>query len=275
MQAEGVLSTILPALPVTELNGVKIYPEQADTNSAPGDQGITSKRTESQALIATQAGTITLPAIDITWWDVEEEKVQVTSLPSRTIEVTGANKRPQTDSTAATPDISQAHDAPPLPLGQGNSVNRTWQWIAIAFFCLWLLTLAALMWIFLARSKHQKTQAENANNQPVFNASLLKEAKKQLESACQSKDAKQARNALIALFKQLYRNANIRNLMDVETAANSADLNAAIKDLDAALYRGGDHIQWEPGNLMQAAMKALEQPSDNKGKQVLEPLYPN
>ena len=274
MQAEGVLSTILPALPTTELQGVKIYPEQADTSSAPSDQGIVSTRTESQALIATQTGAIKLPAIDITWWDVEAEEVRVTTLPARTIEVTGTSSRPQTDSTTASPEIRQTAEAPPLSLAQSGSVNRTWQWIAIAFFCLWLVTAVALIWILLTRKGNQPAPQNQTDNKPAFSAALLKEARKQLQTACQNNDAKQARSALINLFKQHHQNAGIRNLQDVEDIVETEALRASIRELDAVLYRGESGKQWSPNNLQKAVDSALNKPAAKKQKQVLEPLYP-
>lgn len=274
MQAEGVLSTILPALPSTDLKGVKIYPEQADTSSAPSDQGIVSTRTESQALIATQTGTINLPAIDVTWWDVDAEEVKVTTLPARTIQVTGTTSRPQTDSTTASPEIRQTTEAPPLSLAQSGSVNRTWQWIAIAFFCLWLMTAIALIWVVMTRRGKQSTSQDQADNKPAFSAALLKDARKQLQSACQGNDPKQARTALINLFKQHYQRDGVRNLQDVEDIAETEALRASIRELDAVLYRGENSKQWNPELLLKAVDSALSKPISKKQKQILEPLYP-
>ncbi|MBA56042.1 MAG: hypothetical protein CMK89_16445 [Pseudomonadales bacterium] len=274
MQAEGVLSTILPALPSTDLQGVKIYPEQADTSSAPSDQGMVSTRTESQALIATQTGTINLPAIDITWWDVDAEEVKVTTLPARTIQVAGTSSRPQTDITAASPELSQTAEAPPLSLAQSGSVNRTWQWIAIAFFGLWLVTAAALIWILATRKANQTTNQSKPDNKPTYSDALLKDAKKQLQSACKSNDAKQARTALINLFKQHHQNDGVRNLQDVEEVAETEALRASIRELDAVLYRGESSKQWNSDMLLKAVESALSKPVTKQQKQVLAPLYP-
>ncbi|MEE2731579.1 MAG: BatD family protein [Pseudomonadota bacterium] len=273
MQAEGVLSTILPALPVNEIKGVKIYPEQADTASAVGDQGIVSTRTESQALIATQPGAINLPEITITWWDVDAEKVQVTSLPARAIQVTGSANRPQTDSTLTVPEPGQTSDAPPLSLGQANSVNQTWQWIAVALLCLWLITLGALVWILLAKKRTRSLSADHSHS-PQFSPALLKQAHKNLTSACHNQDARSARSALIELFRQRYQDAGIRNLEAVQAHAESDSLVAAIRELDAHLYRQGTKAAWSSGKLMESVEAVLKKPRETHTNPVLAPLYP-
>lgn len=275
MQAEGVLSTILPAVPSSDIQGVKIYPEQAENNSSVGEHGIVSTRTESLALIATEAGTIELPPVDVTWWDVEEQAVKVTSLPARTIQVTGTNSRPQTDSTANQPPrFNQSGEAPPPPLGQSDNINQTWQWIAIAFFCLWLLTVVALIWVLIARKGNQKAQ-QNEGTTTLFSGSKLREANKALQTACKDQNPKAARAALIDLFRQHYKDEAIKNLDDVARCADTDALKTAIRDLDARLYKGEAQSNWDTGFLQQAAQEALTKPTAASQKPVLQPLYPN
>ncbi|MCP5019570.1 MAG: protein BatD [Ketobacter sp.] len=273
MQAEGVLATILPAVPDTSIQGVKIYPEQADTNSKATDDGIVSSRTESLALIATQTGDITLPPMDITWWDVEENAVKVTSLPARVIRVTGTTSRPQTDNTVnAQADTSQAGDTPPPAFSQGESVNRTWQWIAIAFLLLWVITLGLLVWIW--QSRNPQIKPKEASGESPFSNSLLKHAQKELQTACNNNSPKAARTALIALFQQHYKNPNIKNLDDIARIAQSEPLSSAFRNLDAELYKEDKDKTWRPEFLLQATAEVLSKPTTNKSNPVLEPLYP-
>lgn len=275
MQAEGVLSTILPTVPTSDIEGVRIYPEQAESNSSVGEHGIVSTRTESQALIATQAGTIELPAIDVTWWDVEEQAVKVTSLPARTIQVTGTNSRPQTDSSAAqAPPLSSAGESPPPPLGQ-TSINQTWQWIAVAFFCLWLLTLALLIWALLSRRANSRATGQEDNQASPFSAGQLREANKALQAACKAQDAKAARIAVIELFRQQFRDSTIRNLDDVAQKAGTDALPGALRDLEAHLYKNKNEAKWNSEALLKATQEALSRPATKDQKQVLQPLYPS
>lgn len=272
MQAEGILPTILPAVPATNIDGVKIYPEQADTSSTEGDSGIVGTRTESLALIATQTGDITLPSVDITWWDVEEQAVKVTSLPARTIKVTGTSRRAQTDTTVnPQPSVSAAGDTPPPALGQSENVNQTWQWIAIAFLALWLITLIAFLWYVFARTR--KPDINEVTQAPTFTAAGLKQARKELASACNSKNPKLARVALIELFRQQYQSNSIRNLDDVLRKTRSEPLASAIRDLDSALYKVGAG-EWKPDFLLKTTDEVLAKPIVGQSQEVLEPLYP-
>ena len=102
----------------------------------------------------------------------------------------------------------------------------------------------------------------------------MKDAKKQLQSACKSNDAKQARTALINLFKQHHQNDGVRNLQDVEEVAETEALRASIRELDAVLYRGESSKQWNSDMLLKAVESALSKPVTKQQKQVLAPLYP-
>jgi len=275
LQAQGVLGTILPALPTPTLDGVKIYPEPAETNSEASDNGMTGTRKESQALIATSAGNYQLPPVSVTWWDVDEQKVKVSTLPAHSLQVTGSASRPQMDNATpqTTAPTAGSGDLPPPTLGQPDSVNRTWQWIAIAALGLWLITLIALLWVLLGRN-HNRTPATDERQQPHFSAALLSQAKRTLHSACKEHNPKAARIALIEYYRQQRHNSAIHNLDDILTIADSDAIAAAIRKLDSCLYRDQGQA-WEGASLWNAVNQSKLSAAEQTDKSALAPLHPN
>ncbi|MBF0137394.1 MAG: protein BatD [Magnetococcales bacterium] len=87
LHAKGLAATQLPEIAKPRLDGVNIYPDQPVIQSQPKGKWILGEREEKWAMVATRPGTYTLPAIDIPWWDVTEERAKVAQLPSRTLTV--------------------------------------------------------------------------------------------------------------------------------------------------------------------------------------------
>jgi len=273
--AEGLLTTILPSLPETRIKGVKIYPEQPENSSTSGAKGIISSRTVSQAIIATQAGEVELPAIDITWWDVDQQEVKVTTLPAHTLTVSGSGMQSQTDSNA-TPSLNTPANPKPTPTAAATTpgISSTWQWLAITFFLLWIVTGSVLLWLFLKRKKPENTQLEtNSNN----NETSLKAAKEELEKACQENHAHKARNAVIQVFRQHWEDSSVRNLQHISQRLAYEPLTLALDELDQHLYRrdGDSDAAWNGSTLLSIVEDSLNQPqAAPTTKEPLAPLYP-
>ncbi len=272
MEADGLADTVLPPIPTPSIPGIKVYPEQANTNSTVGAHGMVSKRVESQAIIATQLGTIEIPQVDITWWDVNEEAVKVTSLPARKMTVVGSTAPVQTDSTITSTPASLANstDVAPQSLQQMPNSNSTWQWIAIGSLGLWLVTVVAFIGLYL-RGRNKSTPSEEA--EPTFTSAQLKSAKKALKEACNQNDPKQAREALINLFKQHWQDNSIKNLDHIAQRSNNEPLSSALLNLDKCLYQP-NASKWESGFLLKTVEEGLSKTHDKAKEKDLAPLYP-
>lgn len=277
IEAEGLVETLLPPVPTPSINGIKIYPEQANTNSTVGANGLLSKRVESQAIIATQAGTIELPSVEITWWDVNEEKVKTTSVAARTFEVIGSSAGLQTNqnTTPIPAPVTGPDDSAPQSL-QTAPTNTTWQWIAIGSLALWVITLVGLIWVLFSKNtKHKPTQE---GTQSPFNNAALKAAKKALQTACNQNDPKQAREAVIQLFRQHWKDNTIKNLNHIAGRANNEPLSSAFNNLDQCLYKsqgsGQADSSWDSRFLLNAVEETLAKGVTTQTKKELAPLYP-
>lgn len=271
LEAEGLAQSVLPPLSLPEQDGVKIYPEQPEITSNIGPRGMLSTRKENFAIIATQAGTLKLPPVEVTWWDVDDEKVKVAKLPARTVNIGGTARQAQTDAQPQAPAVAPPEDAAPESLQEG--ANTTWQWIALVAVLLWLITLAVGGYLFWQRRK-PTTQAETRTESP-FTKQAEKQSRNALQEACNRNDAKSARQQLIQLYRQVFKSTDIHNLDDVLHYTPDDALSTALKNLDAALYKNRTG-QWNGSDLVSKVNAALEQQAKAHTQQTskLAPLFP-
>lgn len=272
LEAEGLASSALPPIHIPELPGLKIYPEQADIQSNIGPRGMLSTRTENIAMIATQGGNVTLPPVEITWWDVDEQKLKIAQLPPRTISISGAVRKAQTDAAPQAPVSNPGDDTAPTSLGSKDTAS-TWRWIALMAVLLWLITVAVFAYL-LHQRRPQSALAQPP--EPVYSKAAEKDALNRFLNAARANDAKAARSGLIALYRQHFQTPTIHNLDDVLAWTPSPALAQALRELHASLYKPDQPQDWQGKALADAVEQALEQPprrATTKSSS-LAPLFP-
>ena len=91
IEAEGAPAILLPPTPFVPIAGTRVYPSTPQLNDGlnQGSDGLSSTRTDRATYMLEEAGTITLPAIGIAWWDVTDEKIQRARLDPQSFTVAG------------------------------------------------------------------------------------------------------------------------------------------------------------------------------------------
>lgn len=280
LEAIGVAPSLLPPLPVPEGKGFKVYPEPADTRSLPDAQGVSSRRVETQAYIPTQPGTLTLPTIEVPFWNVQTDKLDKAVLPGRTLTVTGAaaastQALSATDNgTASGQTASQALSTlsgAASPAGNSESA-RVWQWLSLGLLLTWVITL--VLWFLQTRkSRAQATHTSNSDEQVPATLSRSRDA---LLNACKQNHPVIARKALVAWFKQLDSGHAIHSLGHVRQYALSALLARAASELEQTLYRPAEGISWNSDALRKgiADEESQRRIKKREAKSQLNPLHP-
>ncbi len=272
IEAEGLAPSTLPPIKPPSFDNLKMYPEQAETGSNIGPRGLISKRVENLAMIATTGGDITLPAVEVTWWDVDEEQVKVAHLPERSIHIAGTATHQQTDAPLQAPSAST--DADEAPQSLGESGNHTWQWLALIALLLWLVTLGVAGWLWRKRQQTPANPAPVVAGTAEFSPLAAKAAQQQFEAACASNDARAARTALIEWYRQQFHNPHIHNLDQVAQQTPAPELQQAVQKLDAVLYRSARASDWNGAELQQAVQLAQSHQTSVPTVSHLQPLYP-
>ena len=246
LKAEGLSSAQLPPLPQPIVDGLRRYPDQAKLTNEVQDQSLVGSREEREALVPNRSGDITLPALEVVWWNTRNDQLERTQLPAHTLTV------------AADPALM------PPSLGQAStSVNGKrlllWPW-QLASFILLLTTLLGFGLWWRARQLPAIIKTAPAGPSP---RTLLDD----LRRACQANDPHATRQALDAWARQQPETL-------AEMAARFDPLSVALDDLNGALYsESGQH--WQGETLWQAfqALPPSTQPVQQEPGS-LPPLYP-
>jgi hypothetical protein len=256
--ADGLLETQLPELEIETTPGFRQYPDQPELDREVTATGIRARRTERFAVIAQAAGMIELPAVEVPWWNVDEERWEVAKIEGRTIDVLPAADVPVDDVAVAAP----AGAPPVVPPHSG-----IWPWISGVLAAGWLLTLAA--WFYSARMDIRRDRRrEIATRQPSARQLI-----KQLGSACRVDDAQRARDLLLQWARLQFADDPPGSLGTL-AARLDGPLGSEIAALEAALY-GPNPAEWRGLRLAELvrATQVIRRRDAGKDEDPLLPLY--
>ncbi|MCG9731212.1 BatD family protein [Shewanella sp. Isolate13] len=209
--ASNTDETSLPEIQINTPSALKAYPEKPQRNTFLRDNQMVSQLTQTTAIVATRAGTYTLPEIKVPWWNPHLNKQQFATLPARTITVTGG-AAPEPTSAQVTPE-------------SGNTSAGFWPWLSLVLAGLWLGTL--LLWL-KERKRTPIQPSINDTSKAVRPSSSLAA----LQSACQADNASAVLNALTRYYSELYQ----RPMTLSQIAATNSTIGHSINQLQQAAY---------------------------------------
>jgi hypothetical protein len=247
LKVEGLAASQLPALPATDVNGLRRYPDQPVLSNQSTDRGIVGSREEREALVPSRSGAIELPTVDVVWWNTFEDHLEHSSLPARTLQVAN-NPSLQVDTPTGNLQPSIVD----------NDVLWWWKLSTLILACTTLLGFG-LWW----RARWQPAVHRAAQTGPSPRT-LMDDIKR----ASQANDPQATRQALDAWARQ-----QPETLADM--AARFVPLSDALDGLNGALYsETGQH--WQGEDLWRAirTIPAAERVQDPVGDSGLPPLYP-
>jgi hypothetical protein len=273
LSANGLTAAQLPSVADGKaVDGFKLYPDQAQLTDDKNDSGIVGKRVQKIAYIPTRPGSVTLPPVEVKWWDAAAGKEQVATLPARSFSVLpgkqpAAGATPSTlpapDAAAPTAAIDTAVTAP-IQTPTNVSVGW-WPWLSLTLACGWGATLF-LWW----RSRRQIEKPASVD--PLDDS--LKTVIRQLKTRCTGNDAV-ASKALLLRWARLQWPQDPPVSLTAIARRSKPELAEALTQLDRALYANGE-IVWHGAELAQLISDRIAENSSTKPDQseALKPLYP-
>jgi len=270
---DGVGTGQLPDITMSETDQLKNYPDQPVTDEQPSSKGLLSTRTQKFAVIPSQPGKHTIPAIEIPWWNTTLDKMQVAKIAAGHLTASGAAPMAATpvDTPPATmnkPEEESSADSPLVDtvLTNNSSTNTLLLGIIIVLIILWLITLYVLL-----QSKRSSAAAKKVK--PVNDKARQKAALKQLQTACQKNQPAAVRDALTQWAKTRWPQDPPNNLDDIAMRL-PVEASRHINHLSTSLYGQGKD-DWDAHAIWQA-IKGFPATSDNTSNtndDALEPLY--
>ncbi|VUD48735.1 hypothetical protein TDB9533_01293 [Thalassocella blandensis] len=270
LNAQGLMSSQLPKLlKESQLNEVKVYTEQPTLNDEHGDNGMSSSRMESAAVIVSQNGKTTLPAVRIPWWDVKSDSLKYAEIPAQQVTASGSvsNASYEQQPTTQTPTESLEHAG--VPAGTLAELNL-WRLLAVVFG-LSSLVFASL-WIRL-QLKVRRTQQDEEGIKQLASMDY-KAALKAITDACNTGNKVEIRDALLYWASLHWPTSSISTLQQLQLMVEDKEIKLAFRSLDKDIY-GGSETQEFDASAFNAKFNSWLQDSHKKhsNTQELEAFY--
>ena len=291
LTAKGLSGSQIPAIEMPVPDGLRRYPEPPESESRTDGATLFGVSRQSYTLIPTRAGPLTLPGIDVSWWDTDVQRERIARVPALTLEVVGgataagqsftvdADSRPDNapadepepgvDSGA--PTVAEARTPSEIAQTPASSTSGRQPWVLIgaALFAI-LAAAGATAWRWTRRRAQAPRPTPPAQpNQP--SARALREP---LRQACLADNPLATAKALLAWARARWPTHAPANLAEIARRLPAAE--GPIRALEQTLYapEGGG---WSGIPLWQAFVKAEDsnKRERNTDKDALEPLYPH
>lgn len=256
VRALGLLKSALPLLEVAYPEQLKAYPEgpRAETQLNAGT--VESSQSQTTALVAVKPGRITLPEVQLHWWDTLNNQARVAVIPERSLTIEAApGSSPTPDPVVpATAETATAADGSTVMAAEpeltSNPFNQWMTVVAIFFALAWLLTL--LLWL---RRRRSAIPGPTANQRETAGNVVDLETLKQHALAGRMETLQE----IPRWAREAFGRPGIRTLKDTRAFFADTELDQAISALEEFHFGGKSRqsAQWQHGPALAGALQRL------------------
>jgi hypothetical protein len=259
--AEGLLETQVPELRLEQVSGIRQYPDQPELTRERTPDGLKVTRTERYAVIAQAAGEALIPAAEMPWWNVREERWEVARLEAEVITVAAGEQEASVPTTGA-----QAV----TPAADFVTSTSYWPLVSAVLSLAWLTTI--LLWL-RARFGIGKGKREAEQLRAHTASRSNRRLSKQLHAACRADDAARARDLLLEWAKHELEPDPPTNLGRLRERLPEP-LATEVGALEAALY-GRASEPWSGRGLatLVERLDSVKSTAEKGDEDPLAPLY--
>jgi pyruvate/2-oxoglutarate dehydrogenase complex dihydrolipoamide acyltransferase (E2) component len=300
LRALGASSEQLPRFELPSIDGIRQYPEGTRDQTVPSDEGVISVLEQKIGLVPTRAGTLTLPAIEVQWFDVQSKQSRTATLPAETIEILPASGASTASAAAAAPQASSASaasvqksapaaapaaSAPTAPSaatasaekrgidGAGTPQAASWPHgrLVVPGVALAALLVAGSAWLALRRRR----PAAAPENPAAQAAPRPRPSLDAVKRACQVNDPRAARDALLVWARATWPADAPGSLGAIARRLGHEGFRREVAALDAQLY-GQGVTGWSGAALLRAFTEASASAGEAAKAEapILPGLYP-
>lgn len=245
LEAEGLTAAQLPDLVPENVENFNVYSEKVEEQTTDRPDGVRGKRSQKIVFLPTKTGKLTLPSITLRWWDINEQSMKTLRLPGRIINVLSSSEM---DSESAT-----------TPTGKQP---RLYQWLALGFALLWIVTLGLYVTTLTGRKSQNKKAADSSKNWE--RRERQKKLEKKFRRACNENNPAAARQALLKWAAWYWPDNPVAGLDELGRRLGKEELLVQLRRLDACLYR--NQQQWNGEELAKVLPRLPVKRKEQTGK---------
>ena len=217
LQATGVIDSQLPEIKFTEVNGVKQYPEKPLIEMKVEKDKIVATEKITNVYIPNEPGEITLPAVNVQWFNVKTKKIEIASLPPMTVKVGGDAISQPIQQVQPKEKVEQLQETKIIEnITPKQEINISLLLGGAFLFGIIICLLLLKLWTWIAK--------------PSTNY------KKQVIKAAKAKDVRKVRDGLLAWAAAQWPNQKILSLHDIDEIVDDKEFRCELDKLTEALY---------------------------------------
>jgi len=230
LYAQGLSESQIPEIKLPKVDGLQFYPDTPQKERQINDKGILGQRIEKLAVIPSKQGTITIPAIEVKWWDVNNNSEKTATLPSKTFTVAQGTAQENTEATSKIAPVIQEKAV------EGPDNNGIWKIATMVISVVWLLTLIAFF------TRGNSTQANrHANTRKKIRAADLvepmtkNEIYKNLINAIKNQQLAEIESFLLQ-WVSLMAPEPVRSLGHLISQIKDSEISSQLQQLESCRY---------------------------------------
>jgi len=256
--ALGASKEQLPDIPVTNIDGAQLYLDRTNDDSADTPEGTAAIREFTVSIVPTRAGEVSLPAIDVKWWDTSSDTERVASLPAQIISVAagaGVNAggvNANNASMAATTTKARTTDSAPARATASWAKEHA-GWIVLLSLAVIALIAGALLMIKGSRKRNTRKRGLDAGESKQISDrsgrdKVLDQRARAFVQACKANDLHSAYSALSGWITAESTKGGVSPALAGEFAA-----------MERQLYAGADNTAWHGKRALTLFIKEKQQ----------------
>ncbi|MDG2087794.1 MAG: BatD family protein [Arenicellaceae bacterium] len=231
--ALGQRAELIPPLPANDpTHSYKAYQDQPQLDTQIAASSLIGVRNESQAIVPTVAGPLSLPAQTINWWSTNTQSWEVAYLESSIVEVLPAAVSETTPIIELTDSTAITTESNNTVFGTQDRGNLVWKIAALA-----LLGVTLVQAWFLYRRPTITISTKRLNEVAI--SQTERQAWNKLTKIIGSANAKQIRRAILNWSLAAYPNQPRHSIDQLAEKAKSIEFTQALQQLDRSIYSGG------------------------------------
>ncbi len=237
VKADGTPAMLLPAVTFPAIEGLAVYPAQPSLREKidPRTNELSSMRVDSAVYMLERSGDFELPAIEVRWWNVGRQRIEVAHIDSLALRVAG---NPAEHTAALTDERGLRENLNAL----ADFIANHWRLATLTAIICAALAWAAPRVLRQIAAGHRRRRAAYHQSEAWWFA--------RLRTAMRRRDARAVYFALISWLQRFASIAPVGTIDSLKAAARDPVLELQIDLLQTQLFTPkGAATDWSPRTL--------------------------